>query len=100
MRFNHRVIDDKMFTNARPVMHLIYEATHFTSDALLRSQSSSDIWNSILRLWIFVYMGPPYFLAVDQGSAYVSKEMKEALGDSGVTLDEAPIETPGGNWNL
>lgn len=39
--------------------------------------------------------GTPDFLAVDQGSAYVSKAMRETLSAAGVTLEEAPIETPG-----
>lgn len=39
--------------------------------------------------------GPPDQLAIDQGSSFVSKEMKENLVASGVTLEEAPIETPG-----
>lgn len=40
-------------------------------------------------------MGPPDFLAVDQGKAYVSVEMKSTVNACGVRLEEAPIENPG-----
>lgn len=40
-------------------------------------------------------MGPPDFLAVDQVSAYISKETKENMKAAGITLEEAPIENTG-----
>lgn len=39
-------------------------------------------------------MGPPDFLAIDQGSAYVSREMKASGEASGITLEEALIVSP------
>lgn len=46
-------------------------------------------------MWTYVYLGPPDFLSVDQGTAYVSQEMKGYLDAEGITMKEAPIETPG-----
>lgn len=83
-----------MFINNRPVIHLVDEDTHFSLAAFLKSQSASEIWKAILRLWVHAYMGPPDHLAVDQGSAYVSREMKAALKSSGVKIEEDPIENP------
>ena len=40
-------------------------------------------------------MGPPDFLAVDQGSAYISKETNSNMEAAGIILEEAPIENPG-----
>lgn len=42
-----------------------------------------------------MYTGPPIVLSVDQGTAYVSREMRENLSAEGVTIIEAPMETPG-----
>lgn len=44
-------------------------------------------------MWFLVYLGPPRYLIVDQGTAYTSKEMREALEVHGIQLNEAPIET-------
>lgn len=95
IQFNHRVVVDTMFIQSRPVLHLVDEGTHFTSAAFLKNQSTAEIWKTICRLWIHTYNGPPDFLAVDQGSAYISKEMKSKAAAAGITMEEAPIETPG-----
>lgn len=95
IRFNNRVYVDTMFINSRPVIHLVDEGTHFAATCFLRSQSATDTWKAILRLWVHTYLGPPDFLAVDQGSAYVSREMKMAMDASGIRVEEAPVENPG-----
>ena len=94
-RFNHHVIVDMMFINSRPVLHMVDESTHYQAASFLKSQSTSEIWKSIQRLWILTYLGPPDYLSVDQGTAYISAEMKANLSASGITLNEAPIENPG-----
>lgn len=40
-------------------------------------------------------MGPPDFLAVDQGFAYVSVQFKSKAAAHGIKLEEAPVESPG-----
>lgn len=40
-------------------------------------------------------MGPPDHISVYQGTAYVSKEMRENMAASSIHLEEAPIENPG-----
>lgn len=46
-------------------------------------------------MWILSYLGPPDLITVDQGSSYVSKEMRSKCEASGIRLLEAPIENPG-----
>lgn len=95
MCFNNRVVVDKMFIDSKPVINLVDESTHFTSACFLKNQCSSEIWKAITKLWFMTYMGPPDHLAVEQGSAYISKELKANIEASGINLEEAPIENPG-----
>lgn len=74
---------------------MVDKGTHYTAEKLLKSQSAKEIWNAIQRMWVMVYLGPPEFLTVDQGSYYVSNEMRTNCGSQGIMLREAPIETPG-----
>lgn len=90
-RLNHRVFVDTMFLKTRPVMHLNDEPTHFSAASFMKTQSATDTWKAILRLWLDAYMGPPDAFYVEQGSAYVSREVKSAITASGITIDEAPI---------
>lgn len=80
---------------SRSVIHLVDEATYFSAATFLQNQTTSEIGKTITRLWIHSYMGPPYYLVVDQGSSYITKEIKSNLEASGVALDEALIETSG-----
>lgn len=95
MRFNHTVQVDTMFIHNRPVCHLVDQATHFSAATFLRNQTTKTIWDCISKMWMRVYLGPPDFLSVDQGSSYVSKQMKSNCQAEGITLREAPIENPG-----
>lgn len=45
-------------------------------------------------MWSVVYLGPSDYLAVDQESAYTSKEMREFVEGFGIRLDKATIERP------
>lgn len=42
-----------------------------------------------------VYPGPPDIISVDQGTNFVSAEMRGKFQAAGVELKEAPVETPG-----
>lgn len=94
MIFNHRVQVDTMFLDGRPVIHLVDLETQFFAAAFIKSQSTDEIWRRIQRFWTLVYMGPSEFLEVDQGTLYVSRDMKINLSASGKILKEAPIELP------
>ena len=94
LRFNHVVAADIMFIGGKPLLHVVDEATHFTSACWLRKSTSKEVWKALLRCWSNIYMGPPDFLRVDQGTNFISEEFKELADTSGITLLEAPIECP------
>lgn len=94
LRFNNVVQIGTMLIENRPVLHMVGEATHFFGAAFLRNQSTAEIWATNQRIWSLLYLGPPDFLTVDQGSAYVSVEMRRNLAAVGVVLREAPVESP------
>lgn len=73
---------------------MVYLGTHHTGAMLLEDQSTKEIWKSIQGMWNLVYVVPPYVLQDDEGTSYISKEMRSILPASGVTLKEAPVESP------
>lgn len=95
LRFNHRVQVDTMYIGGRPAIHMVDEATHFCSASFLHRRSTKNIWKSIRQMWYLVYLGRSDYLAVDQGSAYSSKELRVSAEAFGMHLREAPIKTPG-----
>lgn len=83
-----------MFIEGKPILHIVDEATHFTAATWLDNSTSKEIWKSLLQCWTHIYIGPPYFLRVDQCSNFVSKEFKGLTDTAGIKLVEAPIEYP------
>lgn len=84
-----------MFLGESPVLHMIDLNTNYCAASFSKKQSSAEIWKEIKNEWFLTYSGLPNLPTVDQGSAYVSREMKYNLDDTGVQLLEAPIENPG-----
>ncbi len=72
MRFNYIVAVDLMYKHGTPVLHVVDEATHFMVARFMRKVSADDTWKMLARVWSDVYMGPPDFLRVDQGSNFVA----------------------------
>lgn len=73
LAFNSKVLVDTMFLDGRPVIHIFDEDTHFSAAAFLKSQLAESIWTAILKLWTHTYLGPSEFLAVDEGTNYLSR---------------------------
>jgi len=94
LNFNHTVAVDIMFINRKPILHVVDEATPFSAATWLKNSTSSEVWKGLLRCWTHVYLGPPDFLRIDQGSNFVSREFKGLADTSGITVLEAPIECP------
>lgn len=95
LRFNQHVQIDTIFLEGKPVIHMVDEATHLCAAEFLPTQSTASIWCSIQSMWCLKYIGPPDHIAVDQGSAYTSAEMRGYMASQGITLRDAPIECPG-----
>ena len=93
LRFNHIVAVDIMYIHNRPVLHLVDEATHYSAAAFLKSSKSTEVWKTILRCWARVYLGPPDFLRIDQGSNFISKEFLDSADADGISVMSAPIES-------
>lgn len=73
MHFNHAIQADTMLIGGNPVLHVVDDATHYTAANYLRSQSIEGIWETLRESCMQIYVGPPDFLFVDQGTAYTSK---------------------------
>lgn len=93
-RFNTCVAMDVMYIRGKPVLHIVDEATHFAAAMFLRKVSSAEVWRTFLRCWVHVYLGPPDYLRVDQGSNFTSEETSANAEGCGIKLIKEPVECP------
>lgn len=73
---------------------MIYISTDFGSEFFLKRKYSAKIWQTAQNQWFLTYNGPPDFLKVDQGSEFVSREMRSIQNYAGVQLCETPVVNP------
>lgn len=85
---------DVIYIKGKPVLHLVDEATHYMAAVFLRNLKSETIWRAILKCWSHVYVGPPEFLHIDQGSSFISQQFRASAEVEGIQIHEAPIENP------
>lgn len=72
---------------------MVYKYTNFSAADFLRDRSASEIWKTIPPIWTLICTGPPDYLLVDQGSAYISEQMKQNLEASCIIPLQAPVES-------
>jgi len=94
LRFNHILAIDIMTLAGKSVFHAVDEATHYTAAVFLKKQTAEDTWKALLRCWSRVYLGPQDHIRMDQGSNLVAKHFKASAEAEGITVLEAPIESP------
>ncbi len=68
--FNERIFLDVMYLDGLPVLHVIDEATHFSSARFLTNVSTKCIWQTFVECWSAIYIGLPNRVLVDQGTAF------------------------------
>lgn len=84
VQFNHWVVIDTMFLS-------VDESTRFVAVSFLKNQSTKQIGTEFLCCGSIVIWSQDN-ISVDEGTAYVSKEMKEKAEASVIKMVEAPIE--------
>jgi hypothetical protein len=94
VQFNHVVAVDVMFLDGKMVLHMVDEATHFQAASFLKNGSAEETWNVLSRSWSRMYLGPPDFLRIDQGTNFTAREFVDSAAGEGISVLEAPIECP------
>ena len=65
----------------------------FPAAQFLPGELSEDVWNALINCWVSTNIGFPNVLSHDQGSAFTSKFMQNAMGHVGVVAKAIPVES-------
>jgi hypothetical protein len=94
LRLNHTVAVDIMYIVGKPVLHVVCEATHFQTARFLPKMTSQETWRQMVLCWTKMYLGPPYYLRIDQGSNLTADEFVSSAVAEGIEVLESTIESP------
>lgn len=93
-RFNLVVAANIMRINIKPVLPVVDEATNFGASCWLQKIYSDKVWKALLQCRSNLYLGPPEYLGVDQGTSCISKPFISLAPTTGITILPMPVECP------
>ena len=67
IQFNARAYIDIMYLDGRPVLHIVDEATRFSSARFLSQETTESVSDAIILCWSSVYIGLPQNIIVGEG---------------------------------
>lgn len=90
--FNHTIIVDVLYLNDKPVMHVVDVSTSFQNAQFLKDLSAKCAWDTIRKIWVDTYQGPPDNLVHDAGTNFASKEFRANAKAMSIDIHEVPVE--------
>ena len=81
-----------MYLDGHPVLHMVDEATRFSSARFLPKVSTDAVWDAIVLCWSSVYTGFSYTIAVDEVSQF-RKVFAELTAIHDVNVQKSGVES-------
>lgn len=91
--FNRVVSLDLMKINRRTVLHAVDRDTKFSAACFTNGESTIDIWEAFLSIWVERYIGYPAILALDQGPQFTSREWESLMKDADIKPHHSGVES-------
>lgn len=70
--FNGLVLLDLMKLEKGTVLHIVDVSTKFSSASFTERETTNDIWNLFVKIWVNAYLGYPAILAYNQSPQFTS----------------------------
>ena len=94
--FNETILVDIMYLELAgkscPVLHVVDEGTRYQAAAWLRDVSTKCVWDTLRRIWIDSYVGPPEVIVHDQGTQFMASEFVQLAHDLAIATKPVPVE--------
>ncbi|KAI1001374.1 hypothetical protein K3495_g6825 [Podosphaera aphanis] len=94
--FNAAIIIDIFYITedgkARPVLHVLDEATRFQNGEFLENETNKEVWETLKTCWIDTYVGSPDKIVTDAGKNFTSKEFQYNAGTLSITVKTIQVE--------
>lgn len=71
--FNHTVYADVFYIDAKPILHIVNEATNYQAAQCLPTVSSRSLWRTFRICWIDVNLRPPDDIVPDSGKNFIAE---------------------------
>lgn len=91
--FNRIVCLDIMKLDGISVLHVVDRDTKFSAATFLSGETTSDVWEAFLCIWVAPYAGYPENIAFDQGRQFTSTEWEHLMRSSNIVMHPSGVES-------
>lgn len=91
--FNVIVAQSLMKLSRRTVLHAIDGDTKFSAACFVGRETTIDIWEAFLSIWVVRYIGYPDALALDKGPQFTSKEWESLMKEADIEIHPSGVES-------
>ncbi len=91
--FNRTLLTDLMSVESKTVLHIVCKGTAFSAAKFARGESSRDVSNDYVRIWVNPYKSHPQVIHADYGPQFRSNEWKTLLNMCGIKLETSGVES-------
>lgn len=91
--FNRCLYTNLLYIKIRTVLHVVDLDTKYSAECLFSGESSSDIWDALLMIWVSSYVGFPDLIAIDQGTQFTNDEWATILAAPRIAIRQPGVES-------
>src|SRR5436190_6747401 len=95
--FNHSIYVDIMYIDGLPALHIIDEATRFSTGRFLKELTAKHTWDVLRLCWVDTYLGTPDFIVHDAGTNFASREFAQNALSIAITTKCVTVEP---HWSI
>lgn len=92
LRFNAKAVIDLVWSDKRPVLHVVDAHTCFQNASFIRDKTAECLWKLFIEVWATVYCGLPDVLRVDREPSLMASAFRKDAEGCDVVLQSSPIE--------
>jgi hypothetical protein len=90
--FNHEIFVDVLYLIFLPVLQVVDQATFFQGARFLPLITAHNTWQTLKKLWIDIYQGPPNIVTHNTGTNFASQKFRSETRTFAINFKQIPVE--------
>jgi hypothetical protein len=90
--FNHEIFVDVLYLIFLPVLQIVDQATSFQGAYFLPLIIAYDTWQTLRKLWIDIYQGPPDIVIYNTGTNFAFQKFRSEARTLAISFKQIPVE--------
>jgi hypothetical protein len=90
--FNHEIFVNMLYLIFLPVLQIVDQATSFQGARFLPLMTAYDTWQTLRKLWIDIYQGPPNIVTHNMGTNFAFQKFRSEARTLAISFKQISVE--------